>query len=206
MTLFWLNDPLVLFNKNEITELWPKKDLNLEKKLNAITRVVILVTLIGYIMTKSVKILVSAGVTLVILAIIYKTQKKKNVLKENLDNINNIIIKEDANTIPTQSNPLMNVMPTDYKNPQRNKAALSYDKSIDKEILKQAKKNTMLDKVKDKKLYQDLGENLTFQQSMRNFHTNPITTIPNNQEDFKQFCYGNMPSQKEMHNKSLMQN
>ena len=58
MTLFWLNSPLVLFNKNEITELWPNKDLNL-KKLNAITRVVILVTLIGYIMTKSVKILVS---------------------------------------------------------------------------------------------------------------------------------------------------
>ena len=31
MTLFWLKDPLVLFNKNEITELWPKKDLNLKK-------------------------------------------------------------------------------------------------------------------------------------------------------------------------------
>ena len=144
--------------------------------------------------------------TLVILAIIYKTQKRKNVLKENLDNINNIIIKEDANTIPTQSNPLMNVMPTDYKNPQRNKAALSYDKSIDKEILKQAK-NTILDKVKDKKLYQDLGENLTFQQSMRNFHTNPITTIPQIiKKILNNFCYGNMPSQKEMHNKSLMQN
>jgi hypothetical protein len=56
--------------------------------------------------------------------------------------------------------------------------------------------------IPNKKLYQDLGENLTFQQSMRNFYTNPNTTIPNDQKSFADFCYGNMSSHKELHNKN----
>ena len=32
---------------------------------------------------------------------------------------------------------------------------------------------------------------------MRNFYSMPNTQIPNNQKDFANFCYGNMPSCKE---------
>ena len=32
---------------------------------------------------------------------------------------------------------------------------------------------------------------------MRNFYAMPNTQIPNNQKDFAEFCYGNMPSCKD---------
>jgi len=32
---------------------------------------------------------------------------------------------------------------------------------------------------------------------MRNFHSMPNTSIPNNQKDFAMFCYGSMKSCKE---------
>ena len=50
---------------------------------------------------------------------------------------------------------------------------------------------------KDEKLYKNLGDNLTFQNSLRNFYSTPNTNIPNNQKDFAEFCYGNMASCKE---------
>ena len=49
----------------------------------------------------------------------------------------------------------------------------------------------------DDRLYRDLGDNLSSHNMMRNFHSMPNTTIPNNQKGFAEFCYGNMPSCKE---------
>ena len=48
-----------------------------------------------------------------------------------------------------------------------------------------------------KKLFEDLGDNLSFEHTMRSFHAMPNTTIPNAQKAFAEFCYGNMPSCKE---------
>jgi hypothetical protein len=48
-----------------------------------------------------------------------------------------------------------------------------------------------------KKLYQSLDDNLTLEQSLRPFYSNPSTTIPNDQSSFADFCYGSMVSCKE---------
>ena len=47
--------------------------------------------------------------------------------------------------------------------------------SISEEIKKSAQN--------DPRLYQDLGDNLAFEHSMRNFHSMPNTQIPNNQKN-----------------------
>ena len=47
MSSFWLNNPSILLNKDKITELWPKNSYNLERKLNSITRIVILLGFLG---------------------------------------------------------------------------------------------------------------------------------------------------------------
>ena len=74
---FWLNDPTILFNKEFITELWPVEKMSLASKLNAITRTVIILGILGYLVTRSLKIPISAVVTLIILVVIYKTQNTK---------------------------------------------------------------------------------------------------------------------------------
>jgi hypothetical protein len=195
MSTFWLTNPSILLDKNELTEIWPTQSLSLERKLNAITRLVVILSFLGYFLTKSKNILITLGITLVMLVVVYKIQKRKvfenfvenNTKKEIITNI----IKEKCQT-PTQNNPLMNVLPTDYRdNPKRKPAAPSYNENIEQEINEAVKSNL------DPKLFRNLGDNLTFQHSMRTFNAQPSTTIPNDQKSFREFLYGDMKSCKE---------
>jgi hypothetical protein len=200
MTLFWLNNPSVLLNKDEILELWPKSTQSLEKKLNSITRIVILMGFLGYFLTKSIKIPISAFVTLIIIVIIYNTQKNKhhknskNIdIHEGFDNPAQYINYKKNFTPPTTQNPLMNVSLPEIKyNPKRKEAAPSFNPDVEKDINEKAGNVGV-----DPRLFKDLGDKLDFENSMRQFHSMPNTKIPNDQEAFAKFCYGNMPSCKD---------
>lgn len=199
MIKFWLDNPNILLDRNYITEIFPNKSFSLAQKLNAITRLIIVMTVLGYLFTRSIKILVSAAITLVILVILYKTKSKKedfsNFGKQDLEyykkekKTDNYI--KDTFTTPTKKNPAMNVLLDEYKyNVKRPPAAPIYNEQIKKEVNENAKN-------KNKKLYRNLGDNILYENSMHNFYTMPNTKIPNNQKDFALFCYGNMPSCKE---------
>ena len=199
MVSFWLENPNTLLNKNYITEIWPESDFNLARKLNAITRLIIILTILGYFFTKSPYIPVSAIVSIVILVIIYKSKikterveefvgsfKKRDAAVKDLD-----AMLQKEFTMPTKKNPVMNVLMTEYsENPNRKPAAPSYNEVVEEEINDKAES-------KNNKLFKNLGDNLSFEHSMRNFYAMPNTKIPNNQKDFAMFCYGNMPSCKD---------
>ena len=51
---FWADDPNILF-KN-MHEIFPTKDMTFERKLNALTRIVILLSLLGLILSDKVRI------------------------------------------------------------------------------------------------------------------------------------------------------
>ncbi len=197
MTNFWLENPNILLNKNYLTEIWPNNDFDLARKLNAITRIIVIMAILGYFLTKSIYIPVSAIVSLVVLVIIYKSKKEtKAQTKEGF--LSNSVQKNELNkilekefTMPTKKNPVMNVLMNEYKeNPKRKPAAPSYNNEVRAEINDNVKSE-------DKRLFKNLGDNLSFESSMRNFYAMPNTQIPNNQKEFAEFCYGNMPSCKE---------
>ena len=56
MVKFWLNNPYELLNKQNISHLIPQNKDTLEEKLNAMTRLILLLTILGYIITRSIKI------------------------------------------------------------------------------------------------------------------------------------------------------
>lgn len=198
MTNFWLENPNILLNKNYISEIWPNNDFDLARKLNAITRIIIIMAILGYFLTKSIYIPVSAIVSLLVLVIIYKSKKQtKTQTKEGfLSNSNQPVnglkkILEKEFTMPTKKNPVMNVLMNEYKeNPKRKPAAPAYNQEVEEEINNKTKKQ-------DERLFKNLGDNLSFENSMRSFYAMPNTQIPNNQKEFAEFCYGNMPSCKE---------
>jgi ABC-type siderophore export system fused ATPase/permease subunit len=74
---FWANDPTVLFNKEQMTELWPSADMGYEQKLNAISRLIILITILGYIVTMSPRVFGIGVLTLVAIVILFKMRKQK---------------------------------------------------------------------------------------------------------------------------------
>ena len=198
---FWLSNPGILVDKNHITEIWPMGSLSYAGKLNALTRAIIVLTILGYFFTRSTKLLVTTAVTLVIIAIIYKIQRHKRIkrrvnkkaLKEGFTNVNNYEKHKGSFTKPTKNNPLMNVLlPQIQDNPERKMAAPAFNRKVEKEINKKAGNVGP-----DPRLFLDLGDSISFEQSMRNFYSTPNTKVCNDQTAFAKFCYGDMPSCKE---------
>jgi len=187
---FWLNNPPVLLKSSQIIEIWPFKKLSLERKLNALTRLVIISTILGYCYTQKLEIIITSIITLLVVIIFYQIKKKKKKkVKEGFNKANFFNLKGNQFTQPTKKNPVMNVLLTEINdNPKRPEAAPAYEPSVENEI------NTS---VADPRLFHDLGDSIAFNQSMRNFYSMPSTTIPNDQEKFANFLYGNMPSCKE---------
>lgn len=203
----WINDPSIFFQTSKLLEVWPKEYMNHEQKINAISRCVIYLTLIGGIFFKNIKIFVSGIVTLVVLVITYYILKKRskefmyNKIKEGFSD-QDLYEKYKHNfTNPTTQNPNMNVLlPEIQDNPHRQAAAPSYNKAVEEEINESVKnivRKNFNDENIDEKLFKDIGDKLPFEQSMRQFYTNPNTLVPNNQKEFAQFCYGNMASCKD---------
>ena len=103
---------------------------------------------------------------------------------------------------PTVQNPFGNVLVTDYDDRTTRLPAAPIDQPVvSQTILDQAKElvremHPEQPEVSEK-LFRDLGEQFTFEQSMRPFYSMPNTSIPNDQQAFTNFCYGNMVSCKE---------
>jgi hypothetical protein len=203
-SIFWLVNPSILFSKNHMTELWPTEKMTREQKLNAITRLVILLTLAGFFLSNNYKILVTGIVSIVFLIITYKILNKDvNVkLNETFSN-ENIYDKVKHNyTNPTSANPIMNILlPEIQDNPHRLEAAPAYNKAVEKAINQETQDfivtNFNNDETIRKKLFDDRGDKFDFECSMRQFYSTANTRVPNNQNEFARFCYGNMASCKD---------
>ena len=209
-TAFWINNPMVLFNKDKIMELWPLQTMSIEEKLNGITRLVLVLTILGYLITKNIKIIVTGAITLFSLVLLYK-MKMENTLKTNMKDLN---AKEGFTnpelykmlrknfTEPSVTNPAMNVLLTEIDdNPNRKTAAPCYNKVVENDMNEKTKEfitNNFDDKTNiDERLFKDLGDSFVFDQSMRTWNSTPNTSIPNDQKSFAEYCYGDMISCKE---------
>ena len=227
-TPFWLNEPTILFNKKQISEIWPNQNMTNMEKLNAISRFVIIASLLGYLVTLNFRIMFVCILTLAVIAILYHVQSNQKKLEEKTGGaagsaaggasstkvkesfVNSALYDEVKNdfTNPKENNPMMNVLlPEISYNPKRHEAAPAFNVEVEKDINKNTKDyivdTTFSDetaKQKEhikRKLFSDLGDSYSFDYSMRSFYTNPNTTIPNDQEGFANFCFGDMISAKE---------
>lgn len=225
-TQIWIDDPTILFNKEHIFDLWPSQNMCYEKKINAITRLVILITILGYIFSMSLRILIIGLVTLCAIYILYKFKKtsnknglnvntegfkvqgnevtglfdKSNII-ENSVNLDTIIKSEFKEG--NKKNPFSNVLLTEIMDePNRKSAPPSFNPDIDEDITKYVKKSvqSMNPGINNtnKQLYSSLWDNFELDQSNRLFYSTANTkVVPGDQGSFGQYLYGNMPSAKE---------
>ena len=101
-------------------------------------------------------------------------------------------MKKPSVTMPTKKNPLMNVLLPEIKyNPEREAAAPSFNPAVEEKINESAGNVGP-----DPKLFLDLGDAISFEQSMQRFYTTANSRVSNDQTAFAKFCYGNMPSCK----------
>ena len=214
---FWGNNPNILLNSESMFELFPTEDMSFEQKLNAVTRTLVLLTIMTFLYTKSTHILWVGAVSVFFVYLLFKhkSAEKDEIVKkkEGFHELNPDAITPaqalykvenpvDVFQKPSAGNPFGNVLPTDYiYNPKRKPAPPNYNSNVTADIVEQAKqfvRNANPDQPDiTEKLFKDLGDEYVFEQSLRPFHSTASTSIPNDQQSFSEFCYGGMVSCKE---------
>jgi len=224
---FWTNDPTILFNKDYIFELWPTSSMCYEQKLNAISRLIILLTILGYILTMSKRLLAVGAFTMLVIFILYNMRKQK-ITKDMLENFDgqssvqgNEVTrmfdnkpKSFVNPVTldavlatefkegTKKNPFSNVLLTQINDdPERKAAPPSFNTEVDEDITKNVKRAVQMMnpgiKNTNKQLFGDLWQQFQLDNSLKVFNSTPNTRVTNDSGAFSQYLYGFMPSSKE---------
>jgi hypothetical protein len=219
MMQFWINEPTVLLNNQYITELWPSSDMSYEQKMNAVTRLVILISFLGYLLSMKPRILVAGLLTIVCVVILFKMKKPKltkDMLIEGFEPSSSFntaslpeIIKSEFKS-GDKRNPFSNVLLTQINDePDRKSAPPAFDPNVEETITKNVKRTVQLlnpgIKNTNKQLYGDLWNDFELGQSNRAFFSTANTRVENDQTAFSNFLYGNMPSSKDSDAAGAMQ-
>jgi hypothetical protein len=226
-TPFWSNDPTIIFNKDSMLQLWPTSNLTFEAKLNAISRIVILLSLLGFLFTRKTHFLIIGAITLAIIVSLYKFRKQKIVkalTQQDMEGfqVNNpkgligAIASSPTTTNPvtletllrsdfhptTKKNPFGNVLLTDIMDqPNRKAAAPSFNPDVYDDINSATKKQTQMLNPgiinTNKQLYGDLKDNYDLDNSMMRFYSTANTRVTSDQGAYADYLYGGMYSAKE---------
>jgi hypothetical protein len=215
---FWTNEPTILFNKYYIFELWPTNDMCYEQKLNSISRLIILLTILGYILSMSKKIIVVGILTLLVIYVLYNMRKQK-ITKQMLENfdvqgnevtglfdnksksyINPVTLDAVLRTEfkeGTKKNPFSNVLLTQINDePERKAAPPSFNVDVSEDITKNVKRAVQMMnpgiKNTNKQLFGDMYQNFELDNSLKIFNSTPNTRIANDQGAYAEFLYNNL--------------
>jgi len=216
---FFTTNPKILLNNKYITEVFPNSNMEYNQKLNAIVRLIILLSLLALILTRNVSFLIIGIIGLCAIYFLFINQSKTKLTKENFQNIIN-----DEDMIPIQSkeitpdklkqflkddfqlgnkkNPFGNVLLTDIgDNPERKSAPPAFNPDVYEDITRSTKKlvQTLNPDIKNtnNQLFGSISDNFYLDQSNRNFFSTANTRVTNDQGAYAKFLYGNMPSGKE---------
>jgi len=193
---FWIYNPLILIDKRYITDIFPLDSMKYTEKLNALTRLTILLSIMSYIITNSIYTIVSCVLSIVAIVLFHK----KIDCVEGISDYTNMDMNSECELVnPKENNPLMNVLLTDIAdNPNRCSAKPSYSQAV-KDKIDDSTKAFIISGKADERLFRSTDDEMQYDFSMRNFHTTPNTEISNAQTKFAEWCYGDMPSRKEAH-------
>lgn len=218
-TPFWYNDPTILMNKENVLQFWPNENMSFEEKLNAITRTIIIITVLGFLFTQNLNLIIVAIITLAIIFSLFKLRKQRILdgminaegfkNKKKADGFKNITtnpvtlegVMRNKFHPTTKKNPFGNVLLTDIGDkPNRKPAAPSFNPDINEEIESSVKKQTQMLNPEitntNKQLYGDLYDNYQLDNSLSRFYSTANTQVSNDQGAYAKFLYGDMPSGK----------
>jgi len=197
-----------------------------EQKMNAVTRLIILISLLGYLFSRNIQIPIAGLAMIAVIFFIFRSRKYKitsdMILQEGFkqsdgkqsDSIVNPETLKSALKSEykegNKKNPFSNVLLTQITDePNRKAAPPSFNPEIDQDITRNVKKAVqfMNPEIKNtsKQLYGDLYENFELDQSNRAFFSTANTRVANDQGSFAQYLYGGMPSSKEANAAGAMQ-
>jgi hypothetical protein len=159
------------------------------QSLNALSRLIIVLSILGFACFNRVLFLVIGGILLGSIILFHKSQKEN--FETDLADYQRI----------DQSNPMNNVLMNDYKyNPMKQPEPKDYSEQKEKSINEKTKQFILQENKGNAQigdLFKNQGDQFQFEQSLRPFYTNPVTTVDQSEyKDFLKYCYGVLPSDK----------
>ena len=198
---FWYNNPKILVEQNYLFEIFPVKEYDMVRKLNAIMRFSIYYTIIVYLYNKNTNIFAIPLIVGIVTYFIFKNNssiQKENIMN-NLKNDNTLYeeIPLDVSTlshnvgcqIPTKDNPFMNTPYFDIAaDKDLPKSCTSYDnKGIQRKIETEF----------DKGLYKNYTDIFGKENSQRQFFSIPYRDGVPDQPAFAHWLYRTTDTCKE---------
>ena len=178
----WVDDISVLLDTEYVSEFFPRTDMTANRKLNAITRLSIYVSIALFVYNRNINSLFIGLITMTIIYLVNLGQKTRSHYNNMDDESAETKHKTEKCSSTNNNNPFMNVLLTDYQDNPRREAACKTE--FDSEIKKQVEDNF------NENLYKDVSNVFNKKNSQRQFYTNPATTIPNGQGNFAKWLYG----------------
>src|SRR6056300_162460 len=175
----WFDDPQQIIRADRVTQFWPNRDQTPEERINAASRFIIYATCIIYLTRRDPRIFV-LGAT--IISVLYVMHKSKMV-KEGYG----LSITGDGRgcQMPTQDNPMGNVLMTDYTDAP-NRLEACYYATVKPYIQNYTTGSIPYDSGRSRTALPKYLRNAADRQ----FVTTSVSKIPGDQTAFAEWLYG----------------
>ena len=195
-TPFWYNNPKVLFERKYLFEIFPVKEFDTVRKLNAIMRFSIYYTILVFLYNRNTNILAIPLVVGLVTYFIFKNNssiQQESITNKLKNDISPIDLSNQSHNIgcqlPTKDNPFMNTLYFDIAaDKELPSSCTSYDnKGVQRKIEKEV----------DKGLYKNYTEIFGKENSQRQFFTVPGRDGVPDQPAFAHWLYRTTDTCKE---------
>lgn len=177
----WFDNPSELFRKNKILNFWPTSSQTPDERVNASTRFILYSACVLYMIKRDVRIFLLAFMVIAVLFVMYRSNiisKSDNPHPLNSTSHNYV---PDCQ-VPTADNPMANILLGD----KRDRPPACYYPTVRDEVKMYLDDTIQYDGGRSRSALPSVQRNA----SARQFITAPVSTAPNAQTDFAEWCYG----------------
>lgn len=182
--MFWVNDINLLFKP----ALIPTDDMNMDDKLNAITRLIVFICLIITLLLRDTRFILLMIILVLMIVVVYQYQQ--NLYKTTDTFLNNqqlTIVDKNVCRKPSEHNPFMNPIVGDDINNDEYDACPIYNNDIQDEV----------NDIYETSMYTNANDIYNRNTGIRQFYTVPASKIPNEQTVFANWLYNRGETCKE---------
>jgi hypothetical protein len=174
----WFEDPQQLFRADKISQFWPTSEQTPEDRINAASRFVIYASCMIYLIRRDPRIFVLGATVLSVIYVLYKSKMVTATMGYTTDG-------EKPCQVPTEENPMANVLITDFTDAP-NRLEACYYPTVKSYTNKYTSGNLPVDGGRSRSPLPKYMRNAVDRQ----FVTNPVSKIPGDQTAFAEWLYG----------------
>ena len=174
----WFDDPQQLIRADRVSQFWPTNEQTPEDRINAASRFIIYACCLIYLFRRDPRIFVLGATVLSVIFVLYKSNMVTTTAGYTIQG-------ENSCQMPTEDNPMGNVLMTDFTDAP-NRLEACYYPSVKPFVNSYTSDRIPMDGGRSRSPLPKYMRNGVERQ----FVSNPVTKIPGDQTAFAEWLYG----------------